>query len=278
MKTEGPSRLKSWLPSAAGRERMMASPGEPLFHADWLDVVFLHYAVDPAVLQPQVPWPLDVRDGRAFVSLVAFTMRDMRPRLGGKLGALLFKPIATHEFLNVRTYVRHDGERGIHFLAEWLPNSLAVALGPLVFGLPYRKGSLVYRNDSRDGHVGGEITDARTGTSLTYHADIPRSLIHEPCEAGSLDEFLVERYTAFNRECGIHRCFRIWHPPWPVVAIDAHVEDRGLLARTGEWSRDADFISAHHSAGFPGVWMGRPHLLPTNPHRHEHEIRQRHAH
>ncbi len=51
----------------------------------------------------------------AYVSLVAFTMRGLRPRLGG---AALLKPIATHEFLNVRTYVKHRGERGIYFLAD----------------------------------------------------------------------------------------------------------------------------------------------------------------
>lgn len=265
MKTELPSRLKSWLPSAAGRERMVAVRGEPLFHADWLEVVFLHYAVAPESLQPQVPWPLDVRDGRAFVSLVAFTMHDMRPRFGGRPGALLFKPIATHEFLNVRTYVRHHGESGIHFLAEWLPNSLAVALGPLVFGLPYRKGRLAYQNEPLDGGVRGEIVDARSGAALSYRAELDASVIHDACEAGSLDEFLVERYTAFNNTRGIHRCFRIWHPPWPVAAISAHVEDRGLLAQTGPWSRDAVFIGAHHSPGFPCVWMGRPHLLHPNP-------------
>ena len=56
MNVTAPSRLKSWLPSAAGRERMLAVKGEPMFYADWLDVVFLHYAVDPAALQPLVPW------------------------------------------------------------------------------------------------------------------------------------------------------------------------------------------------------------------------------
>lgn len=261
MNVTAPARLKSWLPSAAGRERMMAMRGEPMFYADWLDVVFLHYAVDPAVLQPQVPWPLDLRDGRAFVSLVAFTMREMRPRVGGRIGELLFRPIATHEFLNVRTYVRHEGESGIHFLAEWLPNALSVALGPLVFGLPYRLGRLAYQNEGRDRSVRGEIVDAFSDARLLYEADFAHGAKHDATEAGSLDEFLVERYTAFNRSCGIHRCFRIWHPPWPVVPLEARVKDDGLLARTGDWADEAEFIGAHHSAGFPGVWMGRPHLV-----------------
>ncbi len=103
-------------PSASGRQRLLASWGEPLLRAGWLDAVFLHFETDPGVLQREVPWELDLFEGRAFVSLVAFTMRGMRPRWGGSLGALLFKPIATHEFLNVRAYVKHQGEPGIFFL------------------------------------------------------------------------------------------------------------------------------------------------------------------
>src|SRR5678815_4298013 len=93
------------------------------------------------------PYPLDLHQGRAFVSLVAFTLRDMRPHFGGPLTAWLFRPIATHEFLNVRTYVRHRDEPGIHFLAEWLTNRLAVKLGPRTFGLPYHLGKITYHHD-----------------------------------------------------------------------------------------------------------------------------------
>ncbi len=259
-----PAPARSWLPSAVGREQMLAERGEPLFHADWIDVVFLHYETDPEALQRDVPWPLDLRDGRAFVSLVAFTLRDMRPRFGGKLGALLMKPIATHEFLNVRTYVRHENDAGIYFLAEWLPNKLSVALGPTLFGLPYRLGRIAYENKGAAGEVSGCITDARSGAVLSYHASLTGAAAHHPCEAGSLDEFVAERYTAFTTHRGLDRTFYIWHPPWPLASLDAHVDDHGLLALTGEWSRHARLMSAHHSPGYPGIWMGRPHLVSNN--------------
>jgi len=77
------------------------------------------------------PYHLDLYDGSAFVSLVAFTMRGMRPRLGGSLSALFFKPISTHHFLNVRTYVTHEAEAGIYFMQEWLSSRLANVAGPL---------------------------------------------------------------------------------------------------------------------------------------------------
>ena len=130
--------------SGTARERLLSVAGEPLFIADWERVLMLHFEVEPEALQRVVPFELDLRAGRAFISAVAFTMRGMRPRVGGRFAAWLLKPIATHEFLNVRTYVRHRGEFGIYFLAEWLPNRLSVALGPRLFGLPYRSGRFHY--------------------------------------------------------------------------------------------------------------------------------------
>src|SRR2546421_4478249 len=93
--------------SDAARRRMLAVRGEPMLYARWDRAVFIHYEADPAALQLDVPFELDLRHGRAFVSIVAFTLSRMRPRIGGRPGGWLFKPIAPHAFLNVRTYVRH---------------------------------------------------------------------------------------------------------------------------------------------------------------------------
>ena len=114
-----------------------------------------------------------------FVSLVAFTLVRMRPRIGGKLGEWLLKPIATHEFLNVRTYVRHRGEPGIFFLAEWLPNRLSVLLGPRSFGLPYRHGRLRYTH-SRDGSIVRGSVEAKEGR-LGYEGKTHDSAFRAVC-------------------------------------------------------------------------------------------------
>jgi uncharacterized protein YqjF (DUF2071 family) len=103
--------------TGAAKERLLSRRGEPLFYANWDNVLFIHYEIEPDELQRRTPYPLDLYHGRAFVSLVAFTMRGMRPRLGGALGALFFKPIATHNFLNIRTYVR-QGRSGNLFHAR----------------------------------------------------------------------------------------------------------------------------------------------------------------
>jgi len=237
---------------------MISCRGEPLLLAEWERVLMLHFEVDAEVLQREVPYQLDLQDGRAFVSLVAFTMRGMRPRLGGRLTAALFRPIATHDFLNVCTYVRHGNETGIHFLAEWLSNRLAVTLGPPVFGLPYRFGRIAYQHKLEAGGLSGRVQSATPGTLFEYRASMESDAPFAPCERGSLDEWLMERYTAFNSAWGRKIFFRVWHPPWPQVRVQAEVTDHSLLSKNWPWFREARFAFANFSPGVCGIWMGRP--------------------
>lgn len=299
------------LPSANAKRRMLSQFSEPLFIAGWRDALMIHFEVDSAALQREVPFELDLRNGSAFMSLVAFTMREMRPRLGGKLAALLFRPIATHHFLNVRTYVKHRGECGIHFLAEWLTSRLAVMLGPGTFGLPYRYGRISYRCDEGNYGFSGSVADPKSGTALTFEAWLngspsepsrhPAALPSHPmgaereqqagvighsaigpkspnpgfnarkflernasfqaCAADSLDEWLMERYVAFNSARGVRRYFRVWHPPWPQARTSSVLGEKSLLTKNWPWFKEARLVGSNFSPGFEVVWMGRPHSV-----------------
>jgi uncharacterized protein len=243
--------------SYAGKERLLSKLGEPLFLAAWNRAVFINYEANARLLQRQVPFELDLRDGRAFVSVVAFTLSRMRPRLGGRFGEWLFKPIATHEFLNVRTYVRHRGEPGIYFLAEWLSNPLSVRLGPRTFGLPYKFGRLSYDHAAANENIRGNV-EAREGL-LTYSGKVEADSF-APSDAGSLTEFMLERYTAFTCHGKRRRLFRVWHEPWQQTPVEIEVTADDLLASTGKWWKTAQRIGANYSPGAE-VWMGRPHRL-----------------
>src|SRR3989442_5779311 len=146
-------------------------------------------------------------------------MRGLRPRIGGRLSAFLLSPLATHAYLNVRRYVRCRGEAGIYFLAEWLPNPLSVRLGSWPFGLPYRVGVLDYRHAHESGKLSGVVRKRGRERSFAYQAQLRPDPEFKPCSAGSLDEFLMERYTAFTWCHGKSRLFRIWHEPWPQTPI-----------------------------------------------------------
>jgi uncharacterized protein len=242
------------------RNRLLSRRGEPLFYANWDNVVFIHYEIEPKELQRCIPYPLDLYHGHAFVSLVAFTMRRMRPRRGGTLGALLFKPIATHHFLNVRTYVKHKGEVGIYFIREWLSNRMAVWLGPWSFGLPYRFGKIEYRNDFKQEHeqeCRGRVQGS--GGAFSYCATLKTiELTNSPAE--SLDEFLLERYTAFTQSGRQRRFFRIWHEPWQQVGAKVEIVNDDLIRATESWWQESACVGANYSPGV-NVWMGWPHRI-----------------
>jgi uncharacterized protein len=252
--------------SEIARRRLLSIRGEPLFYANWDKAIFIHYETDPQELQRCIPYQLDFYHGRAFVSLVAFTMRSMRPRFGGRIGELLLRPIATHDFLNVRTYVRHNCEPAIYFMREWLSSRMAAWLGPWSFGLPYRFGRIEYQPSRSDGLAGEHVQEhERRGKVEADEGSLHFCATFEAndlgiCAPGSLEEFLLERYTAFTQFRKRRRFFRIWHEPWQQVRAKVQMATDNLIHSTGRWSRDARCIGANYSPGV-NVWMGWPHAI-----------------
>ena len=234
-------------------------PTRPLFYADWDDVLMIHLEVDPVALQKHVPFPLDLWEGKAYVGLVAFTMRGMRLAYGGRWTAFLTAPLATHPFLNVRTYVEVDGEKGIHFLAEWLPNRLSVWLGPSTYGLPYRRGRLAYRHHPEGGAGQGRVEDHRSGDCLIYQTDPdPAPILLAPAAPGGAVHFLWERYRAFHRRGRHLRCFAVEHQPWAMSPLPISLEETNLLVRRWPLFAEARVAFSHHSPGLRKVTMGVP--------------------
>src|SRR3954470_5472633 len=69
-------------PSEAQREAERQRPSRPvLMHQRWEQLLFLHWAWDPAEVQRTLPRGLTVDpfDGRAWLGVVPFFMRDVRP-------------------------------------------------------------------------------------------------------------------------------------------------------------------------------------------------------
>jgi uncharacterized protein len=227
-----------------------------LLIADWTNVVFVHFAIEREFLQPVVPFELDLLDGQAMVSLVAFTQRHLRPMFGGKLARVLSAPLSDHEFLNVRTYVRHRDQKGIFFIAEWIPNRLAAFLGPRMYGLPYRLGQLTYRCDAASNQFAADI-DAG-GDHLAFRAISDSGFEPAPAMAGSESKFLLERYIAFTARAGIYRRFAVHHAPWLQQPVRVEIQQTALLQRTCSWFAHACLHGAHASPGVADVIISRP--------------------
>lgn len=237
------------------RDRRLPRPAAlvPWFRADWRDVLFVHYSIDPAVLRPWTPFALDLFEGRAWASLVAFTQVGMRPAVGGRIGAALMRPVATHAFLNLRTYVRAEGRAAIQFLAEWIPNRLAMVVGPRLYGLPFRFGRLDYRNGRRDVTAEGGALRLSASEGATVHE----------ATRGSIEEFVLERYTAVTWRQRRGRRFDIEHAPWAWRRAAVRVEDDSLVRGAAAWFAGARAECAHVSEGVCDVAIGGPGRVPV---------------
>jgi uncharacterized protein YqjF (DUF2071 family) len=250
--------LQSANISELARRRFIAEERRPLMFSDWLNAAFIHFEVEPEILQRQVPFELDLYEGKAYVTVVAFSMRRLRTGFGGRVAEWMFRPIGNHEFFNVRTYVRHEDRVGIYFMAEWLNNRLSVLLGPTTYGLPYRFGRLNYQHADPFVGVSGQATTDELG--FKYDA---RALMDgfAQCERDSRDEFLLERYTAFTSHGQVGRYFQIWHPPWPMIPLLVDIIDDSLLRVTGDWFEAAKVAGGNYSPGVRDIWMSAPHRV-----------------
>ena len=243
--------------SSSAQRRLRELPGEPLFLADWREVAMLHFEVAPEALQRLTPFEIDRFEGRAFITLVSFRMADLRLRQLPACTRALFRPFTDSRFLNLRTYVKTGGEAGIQFLAEWLSNRASVPLGPLAYGLPYRAGHL--QRTEHNGRIHLRATPwTRVRDGGRFEATLEAGAERTSCRPGSLDEFLMERYTAFTVRGRRTRRFHIWHPPWSQARCRIERLETTLLERTLPTLGPARFCMAHCCVDVRDVWMSRP--------------------
>jgi uncharacterized protein YqjF (DUF2071 family) len=203
--------------------------GQHVMHQTWRELLFLHWRFPPEAIQGTLPTGLtvDTYDGLAFVGLVPFFMRNVRPR---------FLPVVPgiSNFLetNVRTYViGPDGTPGVWFYSLDAGNRLAVQLARRLFHLPY------FHAEMKAERVGETIRyQTRRAQAASSHmsrfeyAPVAPAQLAEP---GSLDFFLVERYVLFASRGDRLAKGRVHHVPYPVQPAEASQWDAGLLALAG---------------------------------------------
>lgn len=192
----------------------------------WRDLLFLHWSVPAEELRPVVPveLPLDLRDGVAWVGVVAFSVHGARPPLVPSSLGLDFLET------NARTYVRlPGGEPAVWFFSLDAESRVAVAAARLRYGLPYHAARM--RRGERDGWVAYSTTrrsPARAGLEVDYQVGEPAGT----APPGSLEEFLVERYALHVVRGGLHTV-RVRHDPYPLRRAEARVRREDLLAAAG---------------------------------------------
>jgi uncharacterized protein YqjF (DUF2071 family) len=226
----------------------IAPQATPALRQRWHHLLFLHWPVEPQKLRPLLPagLDLDLFEGRAWVSLVPFTMSGVRPILVPPL------PIVSsfHE-INVRTYVHHGGrDPGVYFFSLDASSGLAVALGRTFFHLAYVEAEIRFEL-ARETPPIVEVESRRTGEPGRGAGMRARWTPHDApfqAEFRSLDFFVLERYLLFAADGD-----RVWrgqvhHPPYRIQAVTVEGLEENLLAAAGIERPDVPPL-AHYSAG-----------------------------
>lgn len=177
------------------------------YYQEWNNAVFLHWKVEYSLLRDAVPSSLDIDllDGEAWVSAVAFTMESVTIR-----GIPPISPIANFHELNLRTYVRFRDKPGVYFLSIEAGNRLSTWLAKTFSRLPYTYAA-VNRNDNAFECIHDGRRSRFTCTTCIGEKIMQTSLI---------DQWFVERYGLFQDNGQRINTFDVHHVPWPLHTLE----------------------------------------------------------
>lgn len=198
----------------------------PAMRMKWHDLLFMNWPVDPELVSPHLPHglELDLYDGKAWISVVPFTMSGVAPRWVPDIPWLSAFPE-----LNVRTYVVHDDKPGVWFFTLDATNKVAVRVARTLFHLNYVDAKITAeRNDNWIHYRSLRIDKNYPAAELRVdYRPVGDPFLAEP---GSLDDWLTSRYCLYvaNRK---GRLFRgeIEHEPWQLRETQAVTHANTML-------------------------------------------------
>lgn len=213
--------------------------GPTLLEMRWRDGLFAHWPVDPERVGRNLPNGLSVatHGERAWLGIVGFEMTGIRPRgVPRQLGR-------SFPELNLRTYVDHEGERGVYFFNLDADDRLSVALARRLFRLPYYSAEMCLRPG-----IETRLVSQRTHRGvLPARFDARYRLLEAPAKAkfGSKAAFFVENYRFFTADDrGQLWCGEIDHSPWEIAPAALTIEENGLFRANG-FERPASEPTVH---------------------------------
>ncbi len=177
----------------------------------WEDLWFIHWVVPAEELQAHLPpgLTIDVHEGQAYLGVVPFRMRAIRP-----VGCPPVPYLSYFLECNVRTYVYDEqGEPGVWFFSLDTDRWLAYKIARVAFRLAYHCADMSFHKDNAGVC---EMTVRRRGEKDTgCYRSRPRGSARA-AEPGSLEFFLLERYLLYAYDDRGDRLFRgrVFHHPY----------------------------------------------------------------
>ena len=191
------------------------------YFQQWYDTIFLHWEVPVYFLQEHIPKEieLDTFNNMAWVSLVAFEVRNMKLRNTPSLPY-----VSNFQEINLRTYVIKDGKPGIYMFSIETDKLIEVLLTRVFIGLPYKK-SKIKRTRKRI---------VSQNKALNQRLDITIGKTRPLAEKTNLDFWLTERHCLYET-CGNKICrFDIHHKQWELKNLSVSIND--ILYAAGKYN------------------------------------------
>jgi uncharacterized protein YqjF (DUF2071 family) len=194
------------------------------------NLLFSSWPVNPEMLTPLVPsqFELDVFKGSAWITVEALEMSTVKIRGIPPLP----RPIKDAQ-INIRTYVRYGGERGIFVISLDCPVTISNPLTRALFHLPFRTSAVGVRVEGNHYHC--ESTRTRRGQPIAQFAvagTIGAAIQAVPPD--TVDDFLLNQTLMFAAlQNGTVLRGRVAHRPRTVNPIDARVEVNTLTSAEG---------------------------------------------
>ncbi|MGW3010724.1 YqjF family protein [Streptomyces sp. NPDC001219] len=224
----------------------------PLLTQSWLDLAFVHWAVDPAEVSPLLPAGTvpDTFEGATYVGLVAFRMH----RVGWfRLPGVPY--LGTFPETNVRLYtVDAHGRRGVAFRSLDASRLIPVAIARTFFRLPYLWSRM---SVSRDADTISYHSRRRWPGPRGAHSRVTIRLGERIEEPTALEHFLTARWGMHNSLFGQPVYLRNTHPRWPLHRAELLECQESLVTAAGLPEQNGTPASVLYSPGV-AVRFGRP--------------------
>lgn len=185
--------------------------------ARWENLIMANYEIDPSVLQPSLPYgvEIDTYRSKAYISLVGFLFRETR------LFNVSVPFLGTFEEINLRFYVVRkmgaETRRGVVFVNETVPFRPVVIVANWLY-----KEHYVAVPTQHEWKISDRSKEIAYGWQCKNECFQIKAIATNQAEptVGSIEEYIFEHYYGYT-ELNDNRSveYRVEHPRWQVNKV-----------------------------------------------------------
>lgn len=201
--------------------------------AQWRNLILANFTIPEELLRPLVPpgCELDRRDGACWGSLVGFQF------LGTRVLGVGWPGFRNFPEWNLRFYVSYEGQRGVCFVREFVPQWSVATVARVLYNEPYRSARMSMDVTEQPGSLAARYTVAWRGRTYSLHAVGAKPAVRPGPERP--EHWFKEHSWGFgtSRRGKLIR-YEVSHPEWDVYPVREFNCDVDWAALYGpEWAR-----------------------------------------